>query len=415
MTSTTHNSEGVDQRALADAIEHWLGSRPGRTATQLADAAGVHARGIWQIRNYQRPLVSLDWADRLTLAMNVPLGEVAPARDDSTSDCGGARRGKRLDRHVRCISAKDLKLAYDLHWRGVPLNRIARTWQQSGRISYKSPEAASSSMWSLFKARGWLRRDRIEMVRAASTKHGRAGRAQARAYGPDYVAYRREQRKRSGSLRDVRCQATNTRGEPCRRYALAGRIQCAAHDPKRSAQRQQHREAAWAASRARMLRWGDHRSEIERTIAEHGRPALCRASGICTTVLGKMLGYDDGQPFKPETWSKLQHGIAMCDQTSRLSGGDSTARTPLVKRQSHPTAAERLTDREPHRARSTVWSNAAHAQSRCDDRGLRSRERVRRRVAASFAQPADGVRGSGIAPSCRRTSIRRCTHRHRRC
>jgi hypothetical protein len=164
-------------------------------------------------------------------------------------------------------------------------------------------------MWSLFKARGWLCRDRIDMVRVASTRHGRAGRAQARTYGPDYAAYRRQQRKRNGDLRDVRCAALNAAGEPCRRFALADRTHCHTHDPKRASERQQHREAAWAASRARMLRWGDHAPAVEQAIAQHGRPALCRASGICTTVLGKMLAYKPDQRFKPETWAKLESGI----------------------------------------------------------------------------------------------------------
>lgn len=170
-------------------------------------------------------------------------------------------------------------------------------------------------MWSLFKARGWLCRDRIEMVRIASTKHGRAGRAQARTYGPDYSAYRREQRKRNGDLRDVRCAATNTRGEPCKRFALADRQHCHAHDPERAAERQRTREAAWAASHARMLRWGDHAPDVQRAITTHGRPALCHASGICTTVLGKMLTYQPDQRFKPETWAKLRRGITALDTT----------------------------------------------------------------------------------------------------
>ena len=303
------NEEGVDVVALAREIDDWLTRDPSRTAAQLAQQAGINPRGIWQLRSGKRPLCSLDWADRLTLAMDVPLNVVAPIRDDGTPDRGGTRPGKKLDAHVRCISPEDLKLAYELHWRGVPLNRIARAWQQSGRISYKSPEVASSSLWSLFKARGWLCRDRVEMVRVASTRHGRAGRAQARAYGPDYAAYRREQRKRNGDLRDVRCASTNTRGEPCKRFALADRKHCHAHDPERAAERQQHREQAWAASRARMLRWGDHAPLVHAAIAEHGRPVLCRASGICTTVLGKMLGYSDEQPIKPETWRKLESGI----------------------------------------------------------------------------------------------------------
>ncbi len=170
-------------------------------------------------------------------------------------------------------------------------------------------------MWSLFKARGWLCRDRVEMVRVASTKHGRAGRAQARAYGPDYAAYRRAQRKRNGDLRDVRCAATNVSGAPCKRFALADRQHCVTHDPERAAQRQATMRKAWAASRARMLRWGDHAATVEQAIAEHGRPALCRASGICTTVLGKILAYDGDQRFKPETWAKLEAGITRLAHT----------------------------------------------------------------------------------------------------
>lgn len=304
------NTDGVDQGALAEAIEHWLAGNPDRTATQLAQHSGVHARGIWQIRRLARPEVSLDWADRLTLAMDIPLGEVAPADTDDAPDVlDGARCGKKLDRHMRCITPEDLKLAYELHWRGVPLNRIATTWQRNGRITYKNERVAASSMWGAFKTRGWPRRDRIDMVRAASTKHGRASRAQARSYGPDYAAYRRQQRKRAGYLRDVRCAAVNVTGKSCKRFALAGSRHCVAHEPSRARERVKTLQRAWSASRARMLRWGDHGTQVEAAIAEHGRPAVCRASGICTTVLGKMLKYEPDQRFKPETWAKLEEGI----------------------------------------------------------------------------------------------------------
>jgi hypothetical protein len=135
MTTTALNKEGIDPAALAEAIESWLAASPERTATMLAEHAGINPRGIWQLRNHQRPEVTLDWADRLTLAMDVPLHTVAPPTKDE-QETEPARRGKQLGPHVRCISAEDLKLAYELHRRGVPLNRIARTWQQSGRISY---------------------------------------------------------------------------------------------------------------------------------------------------------------------------------------------------------------------------------------------------------------------------------------
>jgi len=83
------NSEGVDQAALAESIEQWLTGSPDRTATRLAQHSGIHARGISQIRRLARPEVSLDWADRLTLAMDIPLGEIAPASPDFH-----ARRGQ---------------------------------------------------------------------------------------------------------------------------------------------------------------------------------------------------------------------------------------------------------------------------------------------------------------------------------
>ena len=154
-TTPSLNAEGVDPIALASEIEQWL-ARTGTTAARLAEHAGIDPRGIWQLRNFKRPHVTLDWADRLTLAIDVPLAVVAPPASEE-SEVRETRLGKKLDRHMRCISAEDLKLAYELHWRGVPLNRIARAWQQSGRITYKSPEVASSSMWSLFEARCWRR------------------------------------------------------------------------------------------------------------------------------------------------------------------------------------------------------------------------------------------------------------------
>lgn len=307
------NREGVDPLALACEIERWLDADPDRTALMLSQHSGVHERGIYQLRKHQRPACSLDWADRLCMAMDVDLDQVAPF---DPARPGKRRCGKRLDAHLRHITVEDLNLAHDLHWRGVPLRRIARHWQQSGRISYTSQPAAISSMYEAFKARGWERRDRIEMVRRVSTTHGRAGRAQAKAYGPDYAAYRREQRKRAGTLRDVRCAARSVRGEPCERFALSGSDRCVAHDPNRKQQRQRTLDAAHAASRARMLRWDDLHGHVDTAIHRHGRPALCRASGIDTSVLGRMLRYAPDQPIKPETWIKLKRGIHLLDENA---------------------------------------------------------------------------------------------------
>lgn len=57
------NGEGVDQAALADAVEQWLAGSPDRTATRLAQDSGVHAPGICHVRRLERPGASLDWAD----------------------------------------------------------------------------------------------------------------------------------------------------------------------------------------------------------------------------------------------------------------------------------------------------------------------------------------------------------------
>jgi len=58
-----------------------------------------------------------------------------------------------------------------------------------------------------------------------------------------------------------------------------------------------------------MLRWGNLRGEVQRAIDQYGRPALVAASGVSTTVLGRMLRYADDQPVKPETWAKFERGI----------------------------------------------------------------------------------------------------------
>ena len=308
-TTPALSAEGVNVTALSRAMEQWLESDPARTARMLCDHSGVHERGIWQIRTGKRPHCSFDWADRLCLAMDIDLLQIAPL-DVPLAKRRRNRSGKPLGKHLQHISPGDLKLAHDLHWRGVPLRRIARTWQATGRITYAGEEAAVNSLYKAFELRGWPRRDRIEMVRLVSTKHGRAGREQARQYGPDYAAYRREQRKRNGDLRDIPCAAQNKNGDPCKRWAITDRSYCVTHDPARQGDRQRIMESAWAASRARMLRWGDLCGEVHRAIELHGRPALARTSGVSATVLSRMLRYAEDQPVKPETWAKLESGMA---------------------------------------------------------------------------------------------------------
>ncbi len=101
-TTPSLNAEGVDPIALAGEIEQWL-ARTGTTASRLAEHAGIDPRGIWQLRNFKRPHVTLDWADRLTLAMDVPLAVVAPPTNEEP-EARATRLGKKLDRHMNAES-----------------------------------------------------------------------------------------------------------------------------------------------------------------------------------------------------------------------------------------------------------------------------------------------------------------------
>lgn len=78
MTTPTINEHGVDTTRLAEEIERWIAGEASRTAALLAVRSGVSPEGIRQIRRHTRPRCTLDWADRLTLAMDIPLNDVAP-------------------------------------------------------------------------------------------------------------------------------------------------------------------------------------------------------------------------------------------------------------------------------------------------------------------------------------------------
>jgi hypothetical protein len=101
MTTATVNEHGVDTSRLAEEIERWVAGPEGNTAALLAVRSGVRPEGIRQIRRGARPRCTLDWADRLTIAMNVPLNDVAPwppptSIRSSTSHTRAPRRSRRV-------------------------------------------------------------------------------------------------------------------------------------------------------------------------------------------------------------------------------------------------------------------------------------------------------------------------------
>lgn len=96
--TTSVNEHGVDITCLAREIELWLTRRPDRTATQLADFAGINPRGVWELRRGPRPRCSLDWADRLAIAMDIPLNDIAPWPPPDAAQGHPARPSTRRQR-----------------------------------------------------------------------------------------------------------------------------------------------------------------------------------------------------------------------------------------------------------------------------------------------------------------------------
>lgn len=96
MTTTTVNEHGVDTSRLAEEIERWIARLEQNTTTLLAVRSGVSPEGIRQLRRGARPRCTLDWADRLTIAMNIHLNRVAPWPPPTSARCAETRR--RSDR-----------------------------------------------------------------------------------------------------------------------------------------------------------------------------------------------------------------------------------------------------------------------------------------------------------------------------
>lgn len=114
------------------------------------------------------------------------------------------------------------------------INDLARDIYQ--KAGYRTPHACAVSISGGFKRLNLRARDRVEMTVTKSLKHGRASRVKQRERGPDYVAYRREQRLRSGETHGRRCEGVKEwpprKGQPCSRSALRDSQFCFNHDPR---------------------------------------------------------------------------------------------------------------------------------------------------------------------------------------
>jgi hypothetical protein len=137
-----------------------------------------------------------------------------------------------------------LHVAHVQHDRSI--NELAKSiYAKAGYKSHHGCAVAISNGW---KRLGLQARDRIEMTVLKSFKHGRAGRAQQREHGPDYAAYRREQKRNNGEVHGRRCEGVRAwpprKGQPCSRSALWDSEFCYQHDPRNKEQIESHLEYA---------------------------------------------------------------------------------------------------------------------------------------------------------------------------
>lgn len=137
-----------------------------------------------------------------------------------------------------------LHVAHVEHDRSI--NELAKSIY--GKVGYKSHHGCAVAISNGWKRLGLQARGRIEMTVLKSFKHGRAGRAQQREHGPDYAAYRREQKRKNGETHGRRCEGVRQqyprKGQPCSSNALWDSNYCYQHDPRSEDQRNQHLERA---------------------------------------------------------------------------------------------------------------------------------------------------------------------------
>ena len=171
--------------------------------------------------------------------------------------CGQKRRsGRQLGPRPNHAPAKNITDELLLECRrlyasGLSIRQIAE--QIHPRTTYASVNACKTSLFSLFKTRGWKLRPQAEVTRARSTKHGRKPRKRTNEQERSYRRWLRDQRgwkALQGPGRPI-CKGVKLqppgKGSPCEHHALEDSEYCYSHDPRRELERQ----AACAKMRAR--------------------------------------------------------------------------------------------------------------------------------------------------------------------
>jgi hypothetical protein len=162
--------------------------------------------------------------------------------------CGFKRRsGRQLGprpthKPPKNITDELLLEARRLYATGLSIRQIAE--QIHPQTTYASVNACKTSLYSLFKRRGWKLRPQREVTRARSTKHGRKARSQTREQQNAYrrwLAAQRGWKAIQGPGRPI-CKGVRMqppgKGKPCNHHALMDSEYCWSHDPRFELDRQ---------------------------------------------------------------------------------------------------------------------------------------------------------------------------------
>jgi hypothetical protein len=254
VTSRRETAENVSRAAAARVIERLIAERAdedgrGGAASLAAEIALAMNRGrpgierlIYQVRtgkvrrqdgsSYIQRTVSFDRVDLLLTGCSREDLWYSP----ELIRWGAARQGTTQPRRYKRrpdakMSDADVLAAHRRYLDGKTLRDLGRElWQKHG---YSSPNCCANAIGDFFIRDCLPTRDRVEAIRAASTVHGNASRADRKRNTLRYRVHRKRVRRASGEVRGVRCAATTALGRPCRNAALATGDYCVAHEPTR--------------------------------------------------------------------------------------------------------------------------------------------------------------------------------------
>lgn len=234
----------------------------------------------------------------------------------------GHRSGRQLGprpnhKPPKNITDELLLEARRLYATGLSIRQVAE--QLHPQTSYASVNACKTSLFSLFKRRGWKLRPQAEVTRARSTKHGRKARKQTRE---QQNAYRRWFAARQGwdgirgplrpACKGVKRQYPN-KGRPCDRHALEDSQYCYSHDPRRELERQAitARMRAKGTYREPVLPAGPFTAWLQQLLADHGS----------WSEVGKLIGADTSAAHRWGTGQVQRVAVRVIRRSAENAGG----------------------------------------------------------------------------------------------